>query len=233
MRVRAARAKREMRKVILKIIIFGFLVFAGCLDNAVAQALDISSGGSPAITGALGGSVTGSSSVLNDLVVTVNFGEVSPLNTNSIIKVVVPVGIRSNQGYMVTATVTGGTNVNPQAIQRSDIGFGINSFRAMGSNSRVCTQSTHIISPPFNNDPSTSTMLNAAGRATYLSDLSDIGLSTVILSGPRLSNGNNRRQTDDGYIFDAIFTLTPQFFAAGTTGATLTLSIAAATNNSC
>ena len=43
-----------------------------------AQALDISSGGQPTITGAVNGTVTGSASVLNDLVVTVNFGEVSP-----------------------------------------------------------------------------------------------------------------------------------------------------------
>src|ERR1700752_3446677 len=53
-----------------------------------AQALDISSGGQPTIAGALNGSVTGSVSVLDDLIVTINFGEVSPANTNAIVKVV-------------------------------------------------------------------------------------------------------------------------------------------------
>ena len=62
-----------------------------------AQALDISSGGQPTITGGVKGLVTGSASVLNDLVVTVNFGEVSPLNPNAAVKVVVPIALRSNQ----------------------------------------------------------------------------------------------------------------------------------------
>ena len=42
---------------------------------------------------ALGGSVTGSSSTTQDLVVTVNFGEVSPANINNLVKVVVPVAV--------------------------------------------------------------------------------------------------------------------------------------------
>ncbi|HET9711271.1 MAG TPA: hypothetical protein VFP64_05295, partial [Pyrinomonadaceae bacterium] len=63
-------------------ILLTLLVFVAGVQTASAQALDISSGGLPTITGAVNGSVTGSASVLNDLVVTVNFGEVSPLNTN-------------------------------------------------------------------------------------------------------------------------------------------------------
>lgn len=56
------------------------------LGSASAQALDISSGGAPTIAGSLGGSVSGSSSVLNNLVVTINFGEISPKNTSGIVK---------------------------------------------------------------------------------------------------------------------------------------------------
>ena len=47
---------------------------------ASGQALDISSGGLPTITGAINGSVTGNAIVTDDLVVTINFGEVSPLS---------------------------------------------------------------------------------------------------------------------------------------------------------
>ncbi len=216
-----------MRKITFTIPLLFCLLFIGGLGNAFAQALDISSGGAPTITGSLGGSVTGSSSVLNDLVVTINFGEISPKNTNSIVKVVVPVAVRSNQQYKVQATVTGSTNANAQALQRTDIGFGVNNFRAMGSNSRVCTNSSHIFSSPFSNDPASNVSINAAGRATYPSTLNNAVSATTILSGPRLSNGNNTRQTDDGYIFDAIFAITPQFYAAGVTSATLTLTISA------
>jgi hypothetical protein len=212
-------------------IIFAMISLAG-LGNAFAQALDISSGGTPTITGAVNGSVTGSSSLTSDLVVTVNFGEVSPLNTNNIVKVTVPIGIRSNQPYMVSVTYTGSININAQAIQKSDIGFGVNNMRAMGSNSRVYAN-PHTFYSPFNNDPSTGVTTDVNGRAKYTSSLNNVSALTTILSGPRLSNGNNNRQGNDGYIFDAIFVITPQFYATGTTTATLTFSIAAGPNVSC
>ena len=203
-----------------------------CLGNTFAQALDISSGGAPTITGTSGGSVTGSASVLSNLAVTINFGEISPLNTNNIVKVVVPIAVRSKQAYMVQATVTGTVNGNAQALQQTDIGFGVNNWRAMGSNSRVCTN-PHIFYTPFNNDPSTNVTISVAGRATYPSTLNNAVSATTILSGPRLSNGGSSRATDDGYIFDAIFAITPQFYAAGTTSATITFTISAGPTSSC
>lgn len=214
-------------------ILFLTVISLGSLGNTFAQALDISSGGAPTITGTSGGSVTGSASVLNDLVVTINFGEISPANTNNIVKVTVPIAIRSNQAYKVTATYAGSTNANAQAIQKADIGFGINNFRAMGSNSRVCTNSSHLIYSPFSNDPSSSRTIAANGRAQYTSDLADVTAATTVVSGPRLSNGTNNRETNDGYIFDAIFAITPQFYAAGTTSATLTFTISAGPNVPC
>ena len=198
------------------------------LGSVAAQNFDISSGGAPTITGASGGSVTGSSSVLNDLLVTINFGEVSPANTNSIVKVVVPIAIRSNREYQVAVSVTNSTNANVQAVQMTDIGFGANNLRAMGANSRVCTISSHIFYSPFNNDPAANVTINASGRAAYPSTISNIGASTVILSGPRLSStGKATRQTDNGYIFNAIFAITPLFYAAGSTSATITFTISA------
>jgi len=216
----------------LRILIFFTVISLASLGNTFAQALDISSGGTPTMTGSLGGSVTGSSSVTSDLVVTINFGEISPLNTNNVVKETVPIAIRSNQPYMVSVTYTGSVNVNAQALQKSDIGFGVNNLRAMGSNSRVCAN-PHTFYSPFNNDPSANVSTNASGRATYPSTLNNVGVLTTILSGPRLSNGNNSRQGNDGYIFDAIFAITPQFYATGTTTATLTFTIAAGPNVSC
>ena len=199
-----------------------------------AQALDISSGGQPTITGAVSGSVTGSSNVTNDLVVTINFGEVSPLNTNSIVKVVVPVAIRSNQPYQVAVSMSGLSNANAQALQASDIGFGLQNIRVLGGAGKVCTQSTHTIRSPFNNDPSTSATVAANGRVAYTSSLANLSGSTIILSGPQLSKNNSSiRQQSDGYVFDAIFTLTPQFFATGISSATLIFTIAAGPNVPC
>jgi len=199
-----------------------------------AQALDISSGGLPTITGAVNGSVTGNVSVQSDLVVTVNFGEVSPLNTNSVVKVVVPIALRSNQPYQVTVSMSGLTNANSQALQASDVGFGIQNLRLLGGAGKICTQSTHIISSLFDNDPATTAAIGSNGRVSYSSSLASFSGSTVILSGPDLSKNNSaKRQLTDGYIFDAVFALTPQFFAAGVSSATLIFSISPGPNVPC
>ena len=214
-------------------LVFALLLLAFA-QTTFAQALDISSGGLPTITGAVGGSVTGSASVTNDLVVTINFGEVSPLNTNSVVKVVVPIALRSNQPYQVAVSMSGLNNANAQAVQASDVGFGLQNIRVLGGAGKICTQSTHVISSPFNNDPATTATVGASGRVSYSSSLGNLSGSTVILSGPQLSKNNSAiRQQSDGYVFDAIFTLTPQFFASGISSATLIFTISAGPNVPC
>ena len=210
------------------------LMFLAVAQTTFAQALDISSGGQPTITGALNGSVTGSASVTNDLVVTINFGEVSPLNPNAIVKVVVPIAVRSNQPYQVAVTMAGLNNANAEAIQASDVGFGLQDMRLLGGGGKICNQSTHIIRSPFDNDPAVSATVGSNGRMAYSSSLANLSGSTVILSGPELSkNNSSKRQQSDGYVFDAIFTLTPQFFAAGVSSATLVFSISPGPNVPC
>jgi hypothetical protein len=210
------------------------VIFFAMVVTASAQALDISSGGQPTITGTVGGSVTGSASVLNDLVVTVNFGEVSPLNTNSVVKVVVPLALRSNQPYQVAVSMSGLANANAQALQASDVGFGIQNPRLLGGAGKICTQSTHVVTPPFDNDPALSATVGSNGRVVYPSSLGNLVGTTVILSGPELSkNNSSKRQNSDGWVFDAVFALTPQFFVAGVSSATLVFTISPGPNVPC
>ena len=214
--------------------VFAVLIFLAVAQTSFAQALDISSGGLPTITGAVNGSVTGNASVQNDLVVTVNFGEVSPLNTNAIVKVVVPIALRSNQPYQVSVSMSGLTNANSQALQASDVGFGLQNIRLLGGAGKICTQSTHVIQSPFDNDPAMSAAVGSNGRVAYSSSLANLSGSTVILSGPELSKNNSiKRQLSDGYVFDAVFALTPQFFAAGVSSATLVFTISPGPNAPC
>ena len=200
---------------------------------ASGQALDISSGGLPTITGAVNGSVTGTADVTGDLVVTINFGEVSPMNTNSVVKVIVPIGIRSNQPYQVAVSTPGISNANSQALQGSDVGFGIQNLRLLGGAGKIC-QSPHIVQSPFNNDPALTAIIGASGRVSYPSSLGSLSGSTVILTGPQLSKNNSpRRQNSDGWVFDAIFVLTPQFFVSGVSSATLIFTISPGPNVPC
>ena len=210
------------------------LIFLAAATTTFAQALDISSGGQPTITGAVNGSVTGTASVLGDLAVTINFGEVSPLNTNAVVKVIVPIALRSNQPYQVSVSVSGMNNANTQALQTSDVGFGVQNLRLLGGAGQICNQSTHLIRSPFDNDPATAATVGSNGRVSYASSLGSLSGSTVILSGPELSkNNSSKRQQSDGWIFDAIFVLTPQFFAPGVSSATLIFNISAGPNVPC
>jgi hypothetical protein len=219
-------------------LIIALLVGAWCAcaaREASAQVFDLSSGGQPTITGALGGSVTGSPSVTQDLVVVVNFGEVSPANTNSFVRVTVPVVIRSTDPYQVAVSVAGSFNTaNAQAVQRTDLGFGVLNLRQMGKKSQDCDRSQHLFRAPFNNDPALGVTFDAQGRAAYPSTLANVGASTVILSGPRLTKGNvTKHEDDNGYIFDAVVVIKPQFYASGTFSATLTFSISPGPNVPC
>jgi hypothetical protein len=180
------------------------------------------------------GSVTGSASVLNDLVVTINFGEVSPLNTNPIVKVIVPIALRSNQPYQVSVSMSGMSNGTGESLQASDVGFGIQNLRLLGGAGKVCNQSTHIIRSPFDNDPATAATIATNGRVVYPSSLGSLSGATVLLSGPELSkNNSSKRQQSDGWAFDAIVTITPQFFTAGVSSATLVFSISPGPNVPC
>ncbi len=201
---------------------------------AQSQNYDISSGGQPTITGTLGGSVAGGATALDNLSVTINFGEVSPANASGVVRVVVPVAVRSRQPYMVTVSVTNSANVDPRAIQPTDIGFGVTNMRPLGNKAQICNSSSHVFYAPFNNDPATSATLNASGRVAYPSDLSDISGATTILSGPKLTQGTSTsRRDDDGWVFDAVFVIDPQYFAPGSASATLTFNISAGPNVQC
>jgi hypothetical protein len=222
----------------LRAIIFSVFscLFVLCAtgSSASAQTFDIGSGGTSTITGALGGSVTGNVNTTQDLVVTVNFGELSPVNTNNLIKVVVPIAIRSDSPYQVSVSVAGTFDTDPQAVQRADIGFGARNIRQMGNKSQDCTRSQHLFRALFDNDPSTNVTLNAQGRTTYTSTLANVGANTVILSGPRLTRGGlTKHEDDNGYIFDAILTIRPQFYATGTFNATITFTISTGPNVPC
>jgi hypothetical protein len=220
------------RRVIIIAILSGLLTLCAARQTH-AQTFDLSSGGTPTITGAQGGTVTGSASMTQDLAVTINFGEISPINTNNLVKVVVPIAIRSTAPYQVAVSVAGTFNANLQAVQRSDIGFGAQNMRQTGNKAQDCTV-PHLFRSPFNNDPSVGVTLDAAGRAAFTSSLQNIGAATVILSGPKLTKGSvTKHEADNGYVFDAIFTIKPQYYVTGTFTATITFTISAGPNVGC
>lgn len=202
---------------------------------SLAQTLDISAGGMPVITGSSGATVTANSGTTQNLSVSVNLGDVSPMNSSNTVKLVVPISVRSIVPYQVSVSVNGTFGANPRALQASDIGFGVGNLRSMGASAAICTQSSHAFRLPFENDPASNISYNSKGRAVYASSIADVGVSSVILSGPRLSAGetNLQRNTDNGYTFDAVFVIKPQFFAPGNFSVNLLFTISDGPNTPC
>lgn len=209
------------------------LVFTATRPTLAAK-YDIGSAGLPTITGSVGGSVTGSSTLLAALVVSVDFGDLSPVNTNSIVKVVVPIAMRTDSAYKVVVTISGTQSADANGIRFSDVGFGIQNLRSFGDQPTTCGGNS-IIATPFNNDPSSSYTINGStGRAQYSSSLANTGTNTVVLNGPKLSNNFGGSGGNDGWAFDAILAVKPQFYTPGAMSAvTLTFTISAGTAFAC
>jgi hypothetical protein len=223
-----------LRFLLLNCFLIIILIAGASESFAQQQGYDISGGGQPTITGGLNGTVTGSGDPTQNLAVTINFGEVTPANSNKIVKVTVPIAIRSIQPYQVTATATTSFSADQRAVQATDIGFGINNMRPLGIKGQQCTRSTHIITPLFNNDPALNMTINTAGRVAYPSTVSNVGSSTLLMSGHKLTQGTSiSRTAEDGWVFNAVFTIAPSFYASGTFSLTLNFNIAPGPNVQC
>ena len=221
----------------LIIHLIGLMVLASSMPAAADPSKhDIGSGGLATISStAFGGSVTSNPGLHADLLVTVNFGEITPINTAPIIKVIIPVAIRSRDDYQISVAVAGTLGTEADALKLSDIGFGIQNLRSLGDRARPCGINS-VMRAPYNNDPSTSVAINpTTGRAQYASSLANIGTTPIIINGPELSSsqGNWRRGTDNGYAFDVVLAVVPQWFAAGTFNLTLTFTMSDGPNFNC
>src|SRR5438034_10759987 len=86
---------------LLAVLVLACCLVFSSLHPVLAAAYDLGSAGLPTMGGSIGGSVTGSSTLLSALAVTVNFGELSPANPNQLVTVVIPIAMRSDSAYQV------------------------------------------------------------------------------------------------------------------------------------
>lgn len=198
------------------------LIAAQPVLAAPNELFDVSSGGRPTISGNLGGGVlVADPTLLGDLNVTVDFGEVSPINRNGIVKVVVPIAIRAESPFELFASVSASGAPQPLQMQLSDIGFGLQNIRIM-SKGKNCANTS--INAAYANDPATTVTMNP--RARYPSSLANLTATSMVLSGPEVSPGKVKpRKPENGILVDAVFALVPQFFLPGTTSVTITFSM--------
>lgn len=202
--------------VVLRCLVLGAALLPA--PAALAQAFDLGPAGTPQISGSLGGSVTGNTLLSQSLSYVVDFGDVSPANLNSFVKIVLPVAMRSTGPYQVTAVITTNplNSTAPMSLQLSDIGFGVQNLRSLGGNKATNCGASSIINPVYNNDPTLTA--NTSGRVSYATSLENLGSTPLLVNGPQLSQGPNfnGNKVTNGWAVDVVLTIAPQFFAAGT-----------------
>jgi hypothetical protein len=179
------------------------------MTGSVSNFVELRSGGSVTLTGNSGGSVTTDGTVNTPLAVVVDLGELGPSNTNSFVKLSVPLKMRSNVAYQLdmTGSVTGAGSTS-YSLKASDVGFGlVTSARGASLHTGTDTSSADA-------DPTTGGATDANGRWAYSGAGANLGAyasAATVLSGPRI-NKAVPRSDNTGLTLPAVFAVKPQFY---------------------
>ncbi len=179
------------------------------INATVSNFVELNSGGAVSLSGNTGGGVTTDGTANSPLAVVVNFGELNPSNSNSFVKLSVPLKMRSNTAYQLSmnGSVSGAGSTNYR-LQATDVGFGlVTADRPSNLASGTETNATP-------GDPTFGGTTDAEGRWVFDGSNSTLGAfsaSAKILNGPRINKTVPRNDTT-GLTVPAIFAVKPQFY---------------------
>src|SRR5919107_610577 len=179
------------------------------MNATVSNFVELTSGGAVTLTGNLGGSVITDGTANSPLAVVVNLGELGPANTNSFVKLSVPVRLRSNVAYQLNmVSSVAGAGATSFSLKDTDVGFGLTpAARPANLAAGVDTNATP-------GDPTVGGSTDVNGRWVFAGANSTLGayaVSGAVLSGPRINKavaGNSATNLT----VPAIFAIKPQFF---------------------
>ena len=196
------------------------------LTARVSGYVDISSGGPATLSGTLGGTITGNTNKGDRLTgVTINLGDVSPVNTNPVVLAVVPLRLRSNVGYTLTVSTTGFSSADPLAIQAADVGFGISNVRRTDAGVNTAGNDTPVAAA-LNNPSTTSDADTSTPRWDFGPGRS---LASYISGAPVLAGQRIMQVVPASFVggltLDTYFAVRPQFFSPGSFSTTVTYTI--------
>jgi hypothetical protein len=187
--------------------------------------VDITSGGAATLVGTQGGTITGNTNKGDRLTgVTIDLGDVSPVNANTMVRAIVPLRLRSNVNYTLSVSTTGFTNADPLAIQANDVGFGVGNVKRTDAGVNAGTDvagAAGFGDPAADPDAVTTTPrwdFSAARTLSYYTT------SRAVLSGPRIMQVVPASFVG-GLTLDTYFAVKPQFFTPGSFTTTVTYTI--------
>ena len=179
------------------------------MTATVSNFVELTSGGAVTLTGNSGGSIITDGTANSPLAVVVDLGEVGPSNTNSFVKLSVPVRLRSNVAYQLNmVSSVAGAGATAFSLKDTDVGFGLTpAARPASLAPGVDTNSTP-------GDPTVGGSTDVDGRWVFAGANSTLGayaVSAAVLSGPRVNKAVAGNSTTN-LTFPAIFAIKPQFF---------------------
>jgi hypothetical protein len=179
------------------------------MNATVSNFVELTSGGAVTLTGNSGGSVITDGTANSPLAVVVNLGELGPSNTNSFVKLSVPVRLRSNVAYQLNmVSSVAGAGATAFSLKDTDVGFGLTpAARPANLAAGVDTNATP-------GDPTVGGSTDANGRWVYAGANSTLGayaVSGAVLNGPRINQAVSANSATS-LTFPAIFAVKPQFY---------------------
>jgi len=188
---------------------FGQTTGSVTMTATVSNFVELTSGGAVTLTGNSGGSIITDGTANTPLAVVVDLGEVGPSNTNSFVKLSVPLRLRSNVAYQVNmVSSVSGAGATSFSLKDTDVGFGLTpSARPANLAPGVDTNDTP-------GDPTVGGSTDVNGRWVFAGSNSTLGAYAVsgeVLTGPRV-NKTVAGNSATNLTVPAIFAIKPQFF---------------------
>ena len=179
------------------------------MTATVSNFVELTSGGAVTLTGNLGGSVITDGTANSPLAVVVDMGELGPANSNSFVKLSVPVRLRSNVAYQLNmVSSVAGAGATSFSLKDTDVGFGLTpAARPANLAAGADTNATP-------GDPTVGGSTDVNGRWVFAGANSTLGayaVSGAVLNGPRINKAVAANSATN-LTFPAIFAIKPQFF---------------------
>jgi hypothetical protein len=188
---------------------FGQTTGSVTMTATVSNFVELTSGGAVTLTGNSGGSIITDGTANSPLAVVVDLGEVGPSNTNSFVKLSVPLRLRSNVAYQLNmVSSVAGAGATSFSLKDTDVGFGLTpAARPANLAAGVDTNATP-------GDPTVGGSTDVNGRWVYAGANSTLGayaVSGAVLNGPRI-NKTVAANSATNLTVPAIFSVKPQFY---------------------
>ena len=172
------------------------------------------------VTGAIGGGARGTNITPMAFTDTLSFGELSPINTNTVVRIARTCTATTGTGVTeIRLSVPSRTFSDTDMLQYSDVGVGIQNVRRTGGG---CAG---VVTAAYNNDPSTSFTIGASGRAAYTTSLANIvnpaGITVLKL------------RTASTVQFDVVFACVPSYYSPGASSFDVTVALNVSSGSPC